>query len=65
MSNSIEPSITSLERMLSIAWDDHHRTRKQTWKSLKIEAFLAAGMLGFDYSVAKKTLWSLSLLRSW
>ena len=54
MANPIEPTFNSLEKMMTIAWDDHHRTRKQTWKSLKIEAFLAAGMLGFDFNVGEE-----------
>ena len=46
------PDPESIRLALDKAWQDHHHTRDQTWKSLQIEAALVAGLIGIDWQLA-------------
>ena len=45
------PDPDSIRLALDKAWQDHHHTRDQTWKSLQIEAALVAGLIGIDWQL--------------
>lgn len=40
-----------LLKFLEFEWLDHFQTRKQTWKTLEIEAVLVAGLIGIDWQL--------------
>jgi hypothetical protein len=40
-----------LLKCMDSAWQDHFQTRTQTWKTLEIEAALAAGLIGIDWQL--------------
>jgi hypothetical protein len=42
------PSAENLRAAMDAAWRDHHHARDQTWRSLTIEAYLAAGLITVD-----------------
>lgn len=50
-SNSIQPSIESLQIQLKIEWDDHVQTREQSWKTFQYEILLIAGLVGADLKI--------------
>ena len=49
--NQSESKSSSYRLLMEMSWKDHLHTRTQTWKSLQIESFLAAGLLGVDLSM--------------
>jgi|GEM_PF-3506962 len=41
----------SIRLALDKAWQDHHHTRDQTWKTLQAEIVLVAGLIGVDFKI--------------
>jgi hypothetical protein len=44
-----DPSEASLQAAMALAWADLHHTRRQTWEALKLEALIAAGLVGLRF----------------
>ena len=45
------PSQETLRQQLQIQWQDHIKTRDQTWKLLKIEAAMFLAVIGADIKI--------------
>ena len=39
----------TLRKALELEWNDHIQTRRQTWRTLEIEAILIVGLVGVDF----------------
>ncbi len=46
-----KPDTESIRLAMDLAWRDHHHMREQTWRTIQIEAALAAGMIGIDWQI--------------
>jgi hypothetical protein len=44
-----------LLKCLELEWNDHFQTRAQTWRTLQIEAVIAAGLIGIDVRLESAT----------
>ena len=60
-STNLRPSI---EKAMECAWRDHHHARDQTWKSLQVEAILAAAIIGVNFTSIEERLPYLPLIGS-
>ncbi len=49
------PAPESLRAALDQAWRDHHHARDQTWRTVQIEAVLAAGLVSVDFQYESVT----------
>jgi hypothetical protein len=53
----------TLRKILEIEWQDHFQTRRQTWRTLEIEAALIVGLVGADFKFeSAKLVLALGLL---
>jgi hypothetical protein len=60
MKKIITPSIDSLQKQLSLEWQDHIQTRKQTWKAIEITTLLAVALVGIDWKLENKFITVIS-----